>query len=323
MRIGLDTMWLSDDELEIDGQRFHFVMGGASTDEEFVVTKEPELARDYVSLLERHRDGNVVELGIFQGGSAALAFLVAQPRKLVVLDICEPVAALDAFVARRQIGEVLKPYYGVDQADTESLRAIVAEEFAGQPLDLVIDDASHLGHETRVSFDVLFPLLRPGGLYVIEDWRWELAAGNWLRGAVLAGDLDLLRTALVPRLQPEDPWWPTASRWLGEALAEGSTDLARATRSALADLGVDVAAFHEPAAETRTRGTGGARTEGTSFLATFPFELTVAVAQQDGVVDELVVGERWTIVRRGPAELDPSTFHLSESVDDCFGLLPR
>lgn len=47
----------------------------------------------------------------------------------------------------------------------------MAAELAGQPLDLVIDDASHLLNETRASFETLFPLLGPGGLYVIEDWN--------------------------------------------------------------------------------------------------------------------------------------------------------
>jgi predicted methyltransferase len=37
-----------------------------------------------------------------------------------------------------------------------------------QLLDLVVDDTSHLG-PTRASFNTLFPRLRPGGVYVIED----------------------------------------------------------------------------------------------------------------------------------------------------------
>src|SRR5207237_7250205 len=44
-------------------------------------------------------------------------------------------------------------------------------EFDG-PLDLVIDDASHQYEPTRSSFETLFPLLRTGGLYIIEDWAW-------------------------------------------------------------------------------------------------------------------------------------------------------
>lgn len=58
----------------------------------------------------------------------------------------------------------VRPYYGVNQADTVALERIVADEFQGQPLDLVIDDASHMLEETRVSFNCLFPKLRAGGL---------------------------------------------------------------------------------------------------------------------------------------------------------------
>ena len=51
------------------------------------------------------------------------------------------------------------------------LLSIVHKDFNGQ-LDLVIDDASHLYTETKKSFEILFPLLKAGGLYVIEDWSW-------------------------------------------------------------------------------------------------------------------------------------------------------
>ena len=39
-------------------------------------------------------------------------------------------------------------------------------------LDLVVDDASHTYEETKASFEILFPLLQPGGIYLIEDWSW-------------------------------------------------------------------------------------------------------------------------------------------------------
>ncbi len=47
------------------------------------------------------------------------------------------------------------------------------ESDLGGELDLVIDDGSHLAEPTRTSFDTLFPLLAPGGFYIIEDWAWE------------------------------------------------------------------------------------------------------------------------------------------------------
>ena len=51
------------------------------------------------------------------------------------------------------------------------LRQIILRELADE-LDLVVDDASHTYEETKASFEFLFPLLRPGGIYVIEDWSW-------------------------------------------------------------------------------------------------------------------------------------------------------
>jgi hypothetical protein len=36
-------------------------------------------------------------------------------------------------------------------------------------LDIVLDDGSHVSSHQRVSFEVLFPLLSDGGLYMIED----------------------------------------------------------------------------------------------------------------------------------------------------------
>lgn len=38
-----------------------------------------------------------------------------------------------------------------------------------------MDDCSHRYEATRASFNELFPRLRPGGLFVIEDWPWAHA----------------------------------------------------------------------------------------------------------------------------------------------------
>ena len=39
------------------------------------------------------------------------------------------------------------------------------------PFGLIIDDASHHGPTTADTFRNLYPLVAPGGYYVIEDWR--------------------------------------------------------------------------------------------------------------------------------------------------------
>ena len=62
------------------------------------------------------------------------------------------------------------------QDDPAFLRSVVAE-MGG--LEIVLDDGSHVANHQRASFRTLWPLLSPGGLYVIEDmhtsyWpKWE------------------------------------------------------------------------------------------------------------------------------------------------------
>ncbi len=39
--------------------------------------------------------------------------------------------------------------------------------------DIIIDDASHASHHQQNGFLEMFPKLRSGGLYIIEDLRWQ------------------------------------------------------------------------------------------------------------------------------------------------------
>lgn len=36
--------------------------------------------------------------------------------------------------------------------------------------DLIVDDGGHIGTPTRMAYHQLWPLVRPGGCYVVEDW---------------------------------------------------------------------------------------------------------------------------------------------------------
>ena len=127
----------------------------------------------YEELMSRLRPKRIIELGIYQGGSAALFALLARPDRLVALDIQTTLyAALEHFIDGRDLRDRLHTYYGFDQSGGDGLRRLVADEFGDQPIDLVVDDASHLLGPTRASFNALFPHVRPGGVYVIEDWSW-------------------------------------------------------------------------------------------------------------------------------------------------------
>jgi len=63
--------------------------------------------------------------------------------------------------------------FGADQSSEKSLRENVVNELDGTPLDIVIDDGSHASWDQQVTFKQLFPLVAPGGLYLIEDLDWQ------------------------------------------------------------------------------------------------------------------------------------------------------
>jgi hypothetical protein len=119
---------------------------------------------------------HMFELGIYKGGSSAFFHALYRPRKLVAIDFKpERAPDLDAYIQNLRCAEFLVPYYNINQGDHERMESIVRKEFPDGELDLVVDDASHMLAETTASFNVLFPRVRPGGLYIIEDWSWAHA----------------------------------------------------------------------------------------------------------------------------------------------------
>lgn len=171
-----DLSW-DGEELTVDGITFTCRPHDrfTSTERHFDLIKRPALVRQHLSLLEALRPRRIVELGVFQGGSVALTALVAEPEALVAFELsADRVEALDAMLAARGLSGAVHVHFGVDQADEAALLAhLAAVGMAdGRTIDLVVDDASHLLDATRRSFEVLFPRLRPGAKYVVEDWAW-------------------------------------------------------------------------------------------------------------------------------------------------------
>ena len=120
----------------------------------------------------------ILELGMLDGGSLVFWFEYFHPEKIVGIDKTQKTDSkyFQRYAARGDRVSRIKTYWGTDQADRRRLIEIANNEFDG-PLDLVFDDASHMYELTKISFETLFPLLRPGGLYIIEDWSWALWSG--------------------------------------------------------------------------------------------------------------------------------------------------
>jgi hypothetical protein len=185
--------WQSETQFIVDGLEFQGDLGSyreVTTPERVVVLKNSSLLRQYLDFLAPHQTGNLLELGIWQGGSPLFYGLATDVRKVVALDLLnknpppdlegQDLAtvmayrnpALDQIIERYGIGDKVKLNFGVSQDDRAAVTEIVEREFGDEPIDLVIDDASHYYEQSRRSFEIVFPRLREGGLYIIEDWQW-------------------------------------------------------------------------------------------------------------------------------------------------------
>ncbi|MGI9067165.1 MAG: class I SAM-dependent methyltransferase [Pyrinomonadaceae bacterium] len=112
------------------------------------------------------REVRLLELGVYKGGSLLLWRDYFQKGLIVGLDL-NPIQLADPSGRIRT--------YAGQQQDTSLLDRIGAETAPGG-FDVIIDDCSHIGELTRISFWHLFDNhLKPGGLYVIEDW----STGYW------------------------------------------------------------------------------------------------------------------------------------------------
>jgi hypothetical protein len=102
----------------------------------------------------------VLELGIHHGGSMKAWEAYFPAARIAGVDIRLPQVA---------VGERVRMFAG-DQTDCRLLTRI-ATEMAPEGFDVVIDDCSHIGALSKLSFWHLFQNhLKPGGFYCIEDW---------------------------------------------------------------------------------------------------------------------------------------------------------
>jgi len=165
----------------------------------FLLGKTPLMVEKMIDLGKQREIMKIFEMGIFQGGSTVLYDQVFQADKIVAIDYHpQPVEALGKYIEQHRRIESIKPYYGVNQADRSAMESILTSEFPKKDIDLIVDDASHFYLETRAAFNINFPFLKAGGLYIIEDWAWAHWAGDlWQKDASPFGESKAMSNFLI------------------------------------------------------------------------------------------------------------------------------
>lgn len=111
----------------------------------------------------RNKPLNILEIGVggyddSNTGGESLRMWKAYFAKsqIVGIDLCDKTHFREPRIDIRQC----------DQTDEKALRAL-SNEYGG--FDIIIDDGSHLNEHVITTFQILFPLLRPNGIYSVED----------------------------------------------------------------------------------------------------------------------------------------------------------
>lgn len=140
------------------------------------------------------REINLLEIGILDGGSLLL-WRDYFPKGHIF--------GIDLNVPPQLAGEERIKLFRGSQTDTSFLSDVASNAPGG--FDIIIDDASHIGSFTKVAFWHLFENhLKPGGLYVIEDWGTGYFEKNW-RGA-LYQPRDKLRNLILKLAERLGAW---------------------------------------------------------------------------------------------------------------------
>jgi hypothetical protein len=123
----------------------------------------------------------ILEIGTYEGDSAKIISKAFERSTILALDL--DIKNIDF----KEYNNII--YKKADQTKKDQLIPLINEYFP-KGIDLVIDDASHIGCYSKLTFDIVFPFLKPGGAYFIEDWGtgyWD----SWVDGSSQLNNLQL------------------------------------------------------------------------------------------------------------------------------------
>ncbi len=170
-------IWTGENTFSVGGQKFFCDTRGPkervpSSLETFTVVKKKNFFEQYIDLRNNNTIDSILELGIFYGGSAAFFLEFFDPKAFVAIEKSkERIGALDEYIQVNDLADSASCYYDMDQADRGEIEKIVKNHFSSG-IDLVIDDASHDYELSKKSFEIIFPHMKAGSHYIVEDWSW-------------------------------------------------------------------------------------------------------------------------------------------------------
>jgi cephalosporin hydroxylase len=165
-----------DQTFQAGGRSFRYINSDfaryKTTDDEIIILKPAAFLRMYDRFFEKAPVKNVLEFGVFEGGSLIIFALAYPDFKFVGIDIRPPNEAVLRHIHDLGLQDRLKIYYKTSQADADAVDRIVRENFGDEKLGIISDDASHLFSLSRETFQLTFGRLAPNGVYCLEDWNW-------------------------------------------------------------------------------------------------------------------------------------------------------
>lgn len=151
----------------------------------FILMKGRDCINGYLDILPRREQyDDVLELGIMKGGSCVLFNELLKPKRHMAIDIAHLKSGLPEFtqyVAGQ--GRKFHAQHRVSQDDPATIVSTYETTFGAKAeFDLIVDDASHNYTLSLASFNALFPRMKVGGVYALEDWGWAHWPGRFQEG---------------------------------------------------------------------------------------------------------------------------------------------
>jgi hypothetical protein len=139
----------------------------------------------YASFMESNRENPIrfLEIGVFYGSSIKMwaEYFSNKDTVIVGADWFEGKQGNSSHFPNPNyiFSQILSPNIRLaklDQSDIGSLQKF-AESYAKSAFEYILDDGSHLMKDQQTTFVTLFPLVKSGGVYIIEDLHTSFQTG--------------------------------------------------------------------------------------------------------------------------------------------------